>query len=183
MYSAMRVRAIAFLSLIVLCCIVPAVAATDNERYGYVTVESVTIHLNNDSANIHVNYSVDEGTRFIFFLLGKQDLQNKLLKILNYDDADISSINLTAADLTVHHAAFALGKGVFWYPTHEFNVVIPDLTVESPQVTRNYANTNLFPEGMGYFGTNTTMITTDMMFPETISPMDSDDNGSPDNSS
>jgi hypothetical protein len=161
--------------MIMVCIITPAVAATDNERYGYITVDAVDIRLDNDSAVIHVNYSVDEGTRFIFFLLGKQDLQTKLLKILNYDEADMKSIDLTDADFVVPNAATALGKGVFWYPSHEFNVVIPNLTIESPQVTRNYANTNLFPEGMGYFGTNITMTSDYRVFPETLAPVDADD--------
>jgi hypothetical protein len=98
-----------------------------------------------------VNYSVDEGTRFIFFLLGKQDLKNKLLKILNYEDAKIERIDLSSADFTVYNASHSYGKGIYWYPSHEFNVVIPSLSVQSPQATRNFTNTKEFPGGMGFF--------------------------------
>ncbi|MDD1703283.1 MAG: hypothetical protein LUQ31_09925 [Methanoregula sp.] len=163
----MRLRAIALLCVIIIGLITPAIAVND-ERYGYITVDAVKIRLDNDSAVIHVNYSVDEGTRFIFFLLGKQDLQSKLLKILNYDEADMKYIDLTDADFIVPHAAYSYGNGIYWYPSHEFNVLIPKLTVESPQVVRNYTNSNLFPGGMGYFGTNTSMVTPDMMLPESI---------------
>ena len=163
----MRARAVAMLSLLLLCCAAPAFAANE-DRYSYITVEDVRIRLDNGTAVIHVNYSVDEGTRFIFFLLGKQDLKNKLLKILNYEDAKIQRIDLSSADFTVYNASYSYGNGIYWYPSHEFNVLIPKLTVESPQVVRNYTNSNLFPGGMGYFGTNTSMVTPDMMLPESI---------------
>ena len=78
----MRAHALAMLVLLLLCYTAPALAA-DNDRYSYITVQDVQIRLDNGTAVIHVNYSVDEGTRFIFFLLGKQDLKNKLLKIMN----------------------------------------------------------------------------------------------------
>jgi hypothetical protein len=94
---------------------------------------------------------VDEGTRFIFFLLGKQDLKNKLLKILNYEDAKIQRIDLSSADFTVYNASYSYGKGIYWYPSHDFNVVIPSLTVQSPQTIRNFNNTKQFPGGMGFF--------------------------------
>ena len=102
---------------------------------------------------IHVNYKVDEGTRFIFFILGKQDLKNKLMKILNYEDAQMNRIDLSSADFTVEDAALSYGNGIFWYPSHDFNVVIPVLSVKTPQVTRNFTMTKEFPGGMGYFTT------------------------------
>jgi hypothetical protein len=147
----MRARAVAILVLIVLICPAPALAAADDDRYSYITVEDVLVRLDNGTAVIHVNYSVDESTRFIFFLLGKQDLRDKLLKILDYDDAKIQRIDLSSADFTVYNASHSYGKGIYWYPTHNFNVVIPSLTVQSPQTTRTFYNTTQFPEGMGFF--------------------------------
>ncbi|MFA4824179.1 MAG: hypothetical protein WC593_03380 [Methanoregula sp.] len=149
----MRARAIALLFIILLCTIAPAFAANE-DRYGYLKVQDVTVRLDNGTAAIHVNYSVDEGTRFIFFLLGKQDLKNKLLKILNYDSAQIKRIDLSSADFTVEDAAFSYGNGIYWYPSHEFNVAIPSLTIETPQVTRNFTMVKEFPAGMGYFAEN-----------------------------
>ena len=146
----MRARAVAMLSLLLLCCAAPAFAASE-DRYSYITVEDVRIRLDNGTAVIHVNYSVDEGTRFIFFLLGKQDLKNKLLKILNYEDARIQRIDLSSADFTVYNASYSYGKGIYWYPSHDFNVVIPSLIVQSPQTTRNFTDTKQFPGGMGFF--------------------------------
>jgi len=130
---------------------VPAMAAND-ERYSYITVEEVKVRLDNETAVIHVNYTVDEGTRFIFFLLGKQDLKNKLVKILNYDNAKIQRIDLSNAEFVVDQAAYSYGSGIYWYPSHSFNVAIPKLSVQTPQVTRNFRDTNQFPAGIGYFG-------------------------------
>lgn len=146
----MRARALAVLMLMLIWCAAPALAVSE-DRYSYITVEDVQIKLNNGTAVIQVHYSVDEGTRFIFFLLGKQDLKNKLLRILNYENAKIERIDLSSADLTVYNASYSYGDGIYWYPSHTFNVVIPSLTVQSPQTTRNFFNTTYFPEGMGFF--------------------------------
>ena len=146
----MRALALALLLLSLLCIISPALAANE-DRYSYIKVDDVQIQLDNGTANIHVNYSVDEGTRFIFFLLGKQDLKNKLLTILNYNDARIYRIDLSSADLSVDNASTSYGKGIYWFPSHIFNVVIPSLKVQSPQAFKTFSMTNQFPGGMGYF--------------------------------
>lgn len=146
----MKACAIAALILISLFIVAPVLAAED-ERYGYLKVSDVTVRLENGTANINVNYTVDDGTRFIFFLFGKQDLKNKLLKILNYDDARMQYINLSSAEFTVDGAAVSYGDGIYWYPAHTFNVAIPSLTVKSPQVTRNFTMVKEFPAGIGYF--------------------------------
>lgn len=150
MYVSMRAYALAILLLLFLSCTAPALAASD-DRYSYITVENVQIRLDDGTAVIHVDYSVDDGTQFIFFLLGKQDLKNKLLKILNYEEAKIQRIDLSSADFTVYNASHSYGKGIYWYPSHDFNVVIPSLSVQSPQTTRNFTDTKLFPGGMGFF--------------------------------
>ena len=153
MYYSMRAYAVVLLILFTLSMAVPVMAA-NADRYSYITVHDVQIKLNNGSADIHVNYKVDEGTRFIFFILGKQDLKNKLMKILNYQDAQMNRIDLSSADFTVEDAALSYGNGIFWYPSHDFNVVIPMLSVKTPQATRNFTMTKQFPGGMGYFTTN-----------------------------
>ena len=147
----MKAYAFALLILLLAGMTAPAMAAND-ERYSYITVEDIQVQLDNGTAIIHVNYSVDEGTRFIFFLLGKQDLKNKLITILNYDNAQMRHINLSNAEFVVPHAAFSYGREIYWFPSHNFNVVIPKLSVQTPQVTRNFTNANQFPGGIGYFG-------------------------------
>jgi hypothetical protein len=147
----MRARAIALLILILVACIVAPVLAANEDRYGYIKVEDVMVQLENGTAVIHVNYNVDESTRFIFFLFGKQDLKNKLLKILNYEDARMKSINLSSAEFVVDDAAFSYGDGIYWYPSHDFNVAIPTLTIKTPQTTKNFTMAKKFPAGMGFF--------------------------------
>jgi len=154
MYYSMRAYAVVLLILLTLSMAVP-VMAVNEDRYSYITVQDVQINLNNGSADIHVSYKVDEGTRFIFFILGKQDLKNKLMKILNYEDARMNRIDLSSADFIVEDAALSYGKGIYWYPSHEFNIVIPTLSVKTPQVTRNFTMTKEFPSGIGYFTTVT----------------------------
>jgi hypothetical protein len=150
MQYGMRAQAIALCAIILLGIAIPAMAA-DDERYGYITVQDVSIQLKDDTAVIHVNYTVDEGTRIIFFLLGKQDLKNKLNHILNYDSAQMRRINLSSAEFVVNDAAYSYGKGIYWFPSHSFNIVIPALTVHSPQITRTFFMTTMFPDGIGYF--------------------------------
>lgn len=146
----MRAHAVAVFVIILLGIITPAMAA-EEVRYGYIQVQDVAVNLKNDTAVINVNYSVDEGTRIIFFLLGKQDLKNRLYHILNYEGAQMRRINLSSAEFTVDGAAYSYGKGIYWYPSHTFNVVIPSLTIRSPQITRTFSMTDVFPDGIGYF--------------------------------
>lgn len=148
----MRAIAVALGVVLILCCAATAMAAGE-ERYGYIKVQEITIRLENDSAVINVDYKVDEGTRIIFFLLGKQDLKNKLYHILNYPDAQMRRIDLRSAEFYLNGAAYSYGKGIYWFPAHEFNVVIPSLKVQSPQVTKTFAMTSEFPNGIGYFDT------------------------------
>jgi len=152
-------RAYAFVLLLLLSMgLVGPVLAANEERYSYITIQDIQIRLDNESAIIHVNYKVDEGTRFIFFLLGKQDLKNKLMKILNYKDARMNRIDLSSADFTVEDAALSYGDGIYWYPSHEFNIAIPSLSVSSPQATRNFSMTRAFPGGMGYFSSESRIV-------------------------
>ena len=157
MYYAMRAYAVVLLIILTISMAVPVMAASD-DRYSYITIEQIQIQLDNGSAVIHVDYKVEENTRFIFFLLGKQDLKNKLMRILNYKDAKIKRIDLSSADFTVEDASLSYGNGIFWYPSHSFNIAVPLLSVRSPQAVRNFTMTREFPGGMGYFATDTRVI-------------------------
>jgi hypothetical protein len=148
----MRAQAIALFFVILIGIATPVMAA-DDVRYGYIKIQDVTVQLKNDTAVINVHYTVDEGTRIIFFLLGKQDLKNKLNHILNYEGAQMRRIDLSSAEFIVDDASYSYGKGVYWYPSHSFNVVIPSLTIHSPQITRTFVMTDVFPDGIGYFDT------------------------------
>ena len=157
MYYAMRAFAVVLLILLTIGMAVPVMAANE-DRYSYITVQEIQILLDNGNAIIHVNYKVEENTRFIFFLLGKQDLKNKLMKILNYKDAQMKHIDLSSAEFTVEDASLSYGNGIYWYPSHTFNIAIPMLSVKSPQAIKNFTMTREFPGGMGYFATDTRVI-------------------------
>ena len=157
MYYAMRAFAVVLLILLTISMAVPVMAANE-DRYSYITVQEIQILLDNGNAIIHVNYKVEENTRFIFFLLGKQDLKNKLMKILNYKDAQMKHIDLSSAEFTVEDASLSYGNGIYWYPSHTFNIAIPMLSVKSPQAIKNFTMTREFPGGMGYFATDTRVI-------------------------
>jgi hypothetical protein len=149
-YSMMKVSAIAVLCIFVVGMAVPVLAANE-ERYSYITINDMTINLEKDQANIRVNYSIDTGTQLIVYLLGKQDLKNKLLKVLNYEDATVKNVEMNSAEIVINDISYDYGKGIYWFPEHEFNVVIPNLRIVSPQVSREYHNTKNFSDGMGFF--------------------------------
>jgi hypothetical protein len=149
-YCVMRVSAIAILVILVAGMAAPVLAA-NNERYSYITIQDMNIILKKDHAVIKVNYTIDQGTQLIVFLLGKQDLRNKLLKVLNYEDAVVRNIEMNNAEIEINSIAYDYGRGIYWFPDHRFNVVIPELRVSSPQVTREYFMTREFPDGIGYF--------------------------------
>jgi hypothetical protein len=130
---------------------VPALATNETEKYGYITIERVNITLDGAKANINVNYTLDEPTRVIVLLLGKQDLKNRLLTVLNYEDAEVKNLDLNSAELVVDDVSYSYGKGVYWYPSHTFNVLIPTLRISTPQVSREYAGITEIPNGIGYF--------------------------------
>ncbi len=146
----MKVYGIALLFMIVPLLAVPSLAAQD-EHYSYVTVRGLNMTLDGGHALLHVDYRIDEGTHLIVLLLGKQDLKSKILKMVNYEDATIKNIEMDGADLIVDHIAYDYGKGIYWFPEHQFNVRIPVLTVVTPQVKRVYQDTTVFPDGIGYF--------------------------------
>jgi hypothetical protein len=127
------------------------VLAVNEEKYGYITVQSVDINLVKDSAEIQINYTLDEPTRLLVLLLGKQDLKNRLLRVLNFDDAKVTYIEMDQARLQVDDVSYNYGRGIYWFPEHKFNVIIPSLTVRTPQLTREYTYTDNISNGIGYF--------------------------------
>jgi len=146
----MRISAIAILVFLVTGMAVPVLAA-NTERYSYISIQDMTINLEKDHAIIKVNYTIDQGTQLIVFLLGKQDLRNKILKVLNYEDATVRNVDMDHAEIVINDISYDYGRGIYWFPDHQFNVAIPEMRVITPQVTRIYTNRTNFPDGIGYF--------------------------------
>lgn len=130
--------------------IIPVIAVTE-EKYGYITVKDMNITLERGKAYIDIHYTLDEPTRLIVLLLGKQDLKNRLLRILNYEDAEFVHIGMDKASLIVKDVSYNYGRGVYWFPAHRFNIMIPSLRVITPQTSRIFQATREIPNGIGYF--------------------------------
>jgi len=139
--------------LIFLAALAVPALAENTDKYGYITIQAVDITLDEGKANINVQYTLDEPTRVIVLLLGKQDLKNRLLTVLNYEDAEVKNLDLNSAELVVDDVSYSYGRGVYWFPSHTFNVLIPTLRITTPQVSREYAGVNEIPNGIGYFAT------------------------------
>lgn len=148
----MKGWAIAVCMIFIAACSAPALADI-SERHGYITLQAVDITLEGGKANINMKYTLDEPTRVLVLLLGKHDLRNRLLMILNYEDAEVKRLDLTSAELVVEDASYAYGKGVYWYPAHTFNILIPSLRITTPQLSREYTAVSEIPNGIGYFDT------------------------------
>jgi len=128
---------------------VPAAAAEN--RYGYITVQSVDIALANQDATVTLNYTIDEGIQLLVQFLGMSDLRTKVLTIANFENAEILEIDMDHAVIRVAGAGLDYGDGAYWFPKHDFGAVIPLMTVSSPQDSRTFVNMSEFPRGMGYF--------------------------------
>jgi hypothetical protein len=141
------------LILLVMCIAamaLPAMAAED-DKYSYITVREVEINVEDEQAIVNIDYSLDEGIRLLVMLLGKNDLKNKILKIVNYDGARIEDITLERAVVVVDNAAQNYGDGSYWLPEHTFSVTVPTLRVSTPQTVRHFNMTKEFPRGIGFF--------------------------------
>jgi len=146
----MRYGPLVVLACLMMALIVPA-AAADEERYSYIRVKEVSINVVNDKAVVEVGYSLDEGIRLLILLLGKGDLKNKLLKIVNYEEATIQDVNLERAVIVVDNASTDYGDGCYWFPEHTFSVTVPSLEVRTPQTVRRFNMTKSIPVGIGHF--------------------------------
>jgi len=146
----MRGVAIAVTVVCILSFVLPVVAANE-DKYGYITIQNVDITLEKGKANIDVQYSLDEPTRLIVLLLGKQDLKNRILKVLNYEEAEVVEIEMNRANLVVNDVSYNYGSRIYWFPAHQFNVFIPTLRITTPQISREFCSTNVIPNGIGYF--------------------------------
>jgi len=125
--------------------------AVNENKYGYITVEELNITLDEGRAYIDIQYSLDEPTRLIVLLLGKQDLKNRLLRVLNYEDAEVVHIGMNQARFIVKDVSYNYGRGIYWFPAHRFNIMIPTLRVITPQTSRVFLSTGEIPNGIGYF--------------------------------
>lgn len=141
---------VALLFILALLCM-PVAASDPENRYSYITFESVDIAFDGADAVITVSYSIDTGVQVLVMLLGNHDLRTKVLRSMNFEGAKIQYADLERAVLTVDDASFDYGDGSFWFPRHSFMVTIPELNIQTPQSTRQFFMIHQMEEGFGYF--------------------------------
>ncbi|MGC9435827.1 MAG: hypothetical protein ACP5C4_07075 [Methanomicrobiales archaeon] len=127
------------------------VAATEMNRYSYLTVEKMVISLEGDQATITLDYTIDEAVELLVLFLGKSDLQDKVTDILNFENPRFRELSLDRSVMVVDHVALDYQDGTYWFPAQQFDVVVPHLIVRTPQSTREFNQTSQFPDGIGYF--------------------------------
>ncbi len=143
---------IPLLCAVLLLLLVGGAAAADTNRYSYLTVDRVAISLSGTEATVVAEYRVDPGIAPLVAIFGRGDLHQKVRRVIGFDDARVVALSMERAELVVEKASMDYGEGSYWFPAHTFGVVVPSLTVSSPQSTRQLAQTNTFSRGMGYFG-------------------------------
>ena len=129
-----------------------------SNHYGYITVNSVDVKLEGVNAVYTINYSIDPWIAFLVFLLGKQDLKNRLLKIINLpvptsgqtQEIVFQYVDNEKAIISVSNAAMSYGDNTYWYPKQEFAVTIPQITFTA-SFTKTYNNTRVIERGFGYY--------------------------------
>ena len=146
----MKRLAVGMVLMLVALLIVPAVAASE-ERYSYITVKDVTVRLEKADAVVTMNYTIDDGIGFLVLLLGKSDLRQKALEILNFNDASVQYLDLERIEVRVKDASNDYGQGSYWFPVHRFGVVVPSLTIVTSEDVKHYENISELPDGLGYF--------------------------------
>jgi hypothetical protein len=146
----MKYREIGILLLLLAGLSVP-VHAADEYRYSYFTIDKIDVELVNDKMFIGIDYTLDPPIKVLIYLLGNKDLSTKLLKVVNYQNATLTRIEMHHAQFEVDHAVIDYGDGAMWLPEHQFNAVTPVLTINTPRGTVRYTHTNGFSKGVGYF--------------------------------
>ncbi len=146
----MKRLAVGMVLMLVALLIAPAVAAGE-ERYSYITVKDVTVRLEKADAVVTMNYTIDDGIGFLVLLLGKSDLRQKALEILNFNDASVQYLDLEQIEVRVKDASNDYGQGSYWFPVHRFGVVVPSLTIVTSEDVKHYENISELPDGLGYF--------------------------------
>ncbi|HIH02908.1 MAG TPA: hypothetical protein HA263_03330 [Methanoregulaceae archaeon] len=142
----------ALLCLLMLLLLAGGAAAAETNRYSYLSVDRVAINLSGTQATIVADYHIDQAIRPLVAIFGRGDLHQKVRRVLGFENARVVELSLDRAELVVDNASMDYGEGSYWFPAHTFGVVVPSLTVSSPQDTRLLTQTDAFPRGIGYFG-------------------------------
>ena len=132
--------------------------ASQSNHYGYITVDSMEVVLDGVNAEITVHYRIDPWIAFLVFLLGKQNLKERLLRIISYPEiqdkqkVEFQYVDNEKAIISVTNVSSDYGDGSYWYLAHDFAITIPELVFTTPGgSTKNYTNIQSLDKGFGYY--------------------------------
>ncbi|MBN1168029.1 MAG: hypothetical protein JXA44_13010 [Methanospirillaceae archaeon] len=121
------------------------------EKFGYITVTGMNITLKEGFAELHLDYEIDDGMRILALLFGNADLKTKIIDMLGFYDAEIESVDLDSADIVISDLEVIYGEGLYWFPPHQFQVTVPELTIITPQDRITYSRVTGIPDGICYY--------------------------------
>ncbi len=151
MLSTMKIRPL-IVAILFVCMFASPVLSAESGRISYISIDHIDIELVDDVATINVDYRIDDMVSFLVMLLGKSDLKYKIGVALNFEDAKFIRADLDHAILVVRGISYDYGDGSYWFPEHQFGIMLPEIVVKTPQSSRNFTNTDIIPHGIGYFG-------------------------------
>lgn len=141
----------AFLLVFIFIFISTSALAAESETKGSLTISSVLIDLQPGYADVHVTYTLDDTFRFLVLMFGENDIKTRLLDILNFQNATLEQMNFDSADIKVYDVNPVYGDGLYWFPAHEFDTVIPNLTIKSNQSCQQLFNVYGIENGIVYY--------------------------------
>ncbi len=121
------------------------------EKFGYITVTGMNITLKEGFAELHMDYEIDDGMRILALLFGNSDLKTKIIDMLGFYDAEIESVDLDSAEIVISDLEVIYGEGLYWFPPHQFQVTVPELTIITPQDSIVYSQVTGIPDGICYY--------------------------------
>jgi hypothetical protein len=127
------------------------VEAESPEKYGYITVNALNVTLDEGIAEVHVDYTIDDSMKLLAFIFGQADLKEKVIELLGYSDVEMKYMDADSADLIINDTEVIYGEGLYWFPPHQFQVSVPELTITTPQSSVTYLNVTGIPEGICYY--------------------------------
>jgi hypothetical protein len=130
---------------------IPQSYADGTDSGGYLKINSVDISLKSGYADVSVNYVLEDAFRFIALMFGENDLRSKIKDQLGFGNVSIISMNYTNAHLIVYDVQSIYGEGLYWFPAHEFNTEIPNLTIRTNQSFVQYNHTSKLEDGIVYY--------------------------------
>lgn len=131
---------------------------TGSNKFGYLTVDSVDYQLIGTGADITLKYKVDSWIEFLVYVLGKENLKQRVMSIANYPDdrsakdVTFKHVDLNTAIISVKDIVMDNGDGSYWFYQHEFGTTIPKVTFRTQAETvKTYTNIKTMERGFGYF--------------------------------